>query len=112
MARTQFGPYGLGELMARIMTDEDDCRFEGRHVRFSDDAFIHMRHYRTDAWSVCDMLKASFECPERKKQKGVPFRPDSKRVCAERNGKIFSIVLDVHEHKNGPLWSVSHFKPI
>jgi len=94
------------------MTDEDDCRFEGRQVRFSDDAFTHMRYYHTDALAVCDMLKASFECPERKKHKGIPFRSTSRRVCAERNDKIFSIILDVHEHRNGPLWSVTHLKPI
>ena len=98
--------------MVRIMTEEDDCYFEGRTIRFSDSAFDHMRYYKMREYVVCDMLKESFECPKRKESKGTPFRKTSRRVCANRDNETFSIVLDPYEYEGRSLWSVSHLKPI
>ena len=90
---------------------KDDCQFEDRGVRISDSAFVHMRIFHIDAYTLCDMLSSTIDCPKNKRT-GKPFRRGSKRVCSSRDNKIYNIILDEFSFEGESLWSVSHLEPI
>ena len=96
--------------MSQIM-DKKDCLFEGLGVRISDSAFIHMRTFNIDAYTLCDMLSSPIDCPKRKRT-GKAFRKTSKRVCSRRDSKIYNIILDEYLSNEEKLWNVSHLEPI
>ena len=96
--------------MAKLMED-DDCSFEGLPVRISDSALIHLRNEHITHLTLCDMLASTFDCPKRKKT-GKPFRKTSRRVCSNRKGRTYNIILDFYESNGTEYWSVSHLEPI
>lgn len=96
--------------MADLM-DSEDCSFEELPVRISDSALIHLRAERIRPLTLCDMLASPIDCPKRKKT-GKPFRKTSRRVCSNRGGRIYNIVLDSYESDGTVYWSVSHLEPI
>ena len=51
--------------MATLM-EAGDCSFEGRPVRVSDSAMIHLRYEGFDVYTLCDMLATPVDCPKRK----------------------------------------------
>jgi hypothetical protein len=91
--------------------EKKDCQFEGIGVRISDSAFIHMRVFEIDAYTLCDMLSDIIECPKKKKT-GKAFRKTSRRVCSRRGRKTYNIILDEYFCNKERLWSVSHLEPI
>lgn len=95
--------------MAELM-DIDDCNFEGLPVRISDSAFIHLRFEGIYPLTLCDMLASTIDCP--KKKTGKPFRKTSRRVCSNRKGRTYNIILDPYESNGTMYWSVSHLEPI
>ncbi|MCL2510201.1 MAG: hypothetical protein FWF07_03885 [Methanomassiliicoccaceae archaeon] len=91
--------------------DKRDCLFEGLGVRISDSAFIHMRVFHIDAYTLCDMLLSPIDCPKGKRT-GKAFRKTSRRICSRRNDTTYNIILDEYPLKEEKLWSVSHLEPI
>ena len=96
--------------MATLMNAED-CSFEGRPVRISDSAMIHLRYEGFDIYKLCDMLATPVDCPKRKGT-GKPFRKTSRRICSRRNKRTYNIILDPYTSDGVEYWSVSHLEPI
>ena len=80
-------------------------------MRISDSAMIHLRNEHISPQTLCDMLESTFDCPKRKKT-GKPFRKTSRKVCSNRKGRTYNIILDSYESNGKIYWSVSHLEPI
>ena len=93
------------------MTDEDDCRFRGLNLRISDSCMFHLREFDISVYTLCDMVKNSFDCPKIKKT-GKAFRKTSARICANHKGRVFNIIMDKMTIEECEYWSVSHLEPI
>ena len=96
--------------MPQLM-NADDCGYDGKPIRISDSAMIHLLKEKIPAFTLCDMLASPVECPKLKKT-GKPFRKNSRRVCSMRKGRIYNIILDPYNDDGTMYWSVSHLEPI
>lgn len=94
-----------------VEMNKDDCMFEGRAVRISDSAMIHLRYEKINVYTLCDMLASPIDCPKKKKT-GKQFRKSSKRICSKRSGRVYNIILDEYPGEIELYWSVSHLEPI
>ncbi len=85
-----------------------DFRWEGKYVAFTDHAKIECRLFKIDAYEVIEMLRDSFECPEKKKH-----NKKEKEICSKKNRKIFRIILfeDHCSDVGEDCWCVKHVKP-
>ena len=85
--------------------------FKGLNLRISDSAMFHLREFGINAYTLCDMVGDSFDCPKTKKT-GKAFRNTSARVCANHRGKVYNIIMDRITIEGREYWSVSHLEPI
>jgi hypothetical protein len=89
------------------------CEKDDRHFCVSDHAIDHMysQNPPIDALTLCDMLMNRVPCNTRK---GMPHRAKigAKRVCSERKGKKFNIILEPTEINGMSCWIVSNLKPV
>jgi hypothetical protein len=98
-------------LSSKIMADEDECRFRGLNLRVSDSAMFHLCDFDISIYTLCDMVRDSFDCPKSKRT-GKPFRKTSVRICAMHKGRIYNIIMDQMTIETNEYWSVSHLEPI
>lgn len=78
-------------MTARIMSEEEDCKYQNLNLRISDSAMAHLREFNIGVFTLCDMVNDSFDCPKRKKKTGRAFRKTSKRICSKHGGRIYNI---------------------
>ena len=70
-----------------------------------------MRVFHIDAYTLCDMLSHTVDCPK-KKNTGKAFHKSSRRICSNRKSKTYNVILDEYYLNDEKLWSVSHLEPI
>jgi hypothetical protein len=91
---------------------DPECIFRGLPVVLKDASHAEILRESIQPQTLCDMIQNSIPCP--KGSPGKPFRRDAIRVCANRKGRIFSIILEKdHTIRIGKeAYAVIHVKPI
>ena len=89
-----------------------DCMYEGKPVRLTDPGHAEILRERIMPLTLCDMIHDAFPCP--KGSPGKPHRRGAIRLCANRKGKIFSIILELTYTVKASReeYHVTHVKPI
>ena len=89
-----------------------DCVFRGLPIVISTSG--HAEIFREDIVpeTLCGMIQNSIPCP--KGSPGMPHQRDTLRVCANRKGKTFSILMvkDFTVRFGVVAYLVTHVKPI
>jgi hypothetical protein len=86
-----------------------DLYWDGKYVAFTTHAMMHLTEFRMDVREIVDMLRSSFDCPERRK-----FRREDIERCSRKGAKTFRIIIaedychDIQEE----CWCIKNVKPI
>jgi len=85
--------------------------FRGLPLRYSDSTNVHLAIEKILPETLYDMISHPVNCPENAPK---PHRRTAIRICAERRGRLFVIMLerdytnDIHDDA----YVVTHLKPI